>query len=110
MSAKHTPGPWMWTVAGPHMADDYTQPYAIAEHGKANLIAGVFGDVKGGDETARANALLITAAPDLKHGCTEALNALLDYVERLEKQGCTMGYGRAVIRLLTVAISKAEIQ
>lgn len=35
---------------------------------------------------------------ELLAALAEAENALLDYVERLEQQGCTMGYGRAVIR------------
>lgn len=39
------------------MADEYTQPFIIVEHHRpTNLIAGIFGDVAGGDETAKANA------------------------------------------------------
>lgn len=39
----------------------------------------------------------------------EAENALLDYVERLEKQGCKMGYGRSVImRIQGVLNDEAE--
>jgi hypothetical protein len=34
----------------------------------------------------------------------EAENALLDYVERLEQQGCVMGYGRAVIKKVQEAL------
>jgi hypothetical protein len=37
----------------------------------------------------------------------EAENALLDYVETLEKMGGTMGYGRSVIRQLQDVIAKA---
>ena len=37
----------------------------------------------------------------------EAENALLDYVERLEKKGGTMGYGRAVIRQVRAAAETA---
>lgn len=32
-------------------------------------------------------------------------NALLDYVERLENQGCGMGYGRSVIAMIDAALS-----
>lgn len=76
MSA-HTPGPWMHATAGATMRG-YSQPFAIAEHGKSNLIAGCFGDVKGGEEVAEANARLISAAPDL----LEAGVTLCDAVER----------------------------
>ena len=37
----------------------------------------------------------------------EAQNALLDYVERLEKQGGMMGYGRSVLRQIDAYLSKA---
>lgn len=30
-------------------------------------------------------------------------NAMLDYVERLEKQGSTMGYGRNVLNMVSIA-------
>jgi hypothetical protein len=35
---------------------------------------------------------------ELLEALAEAENALLDYVDRLEKQGGSMNYGRAVIR------------
>lgn len=38
----------------------------------------------------------------------EAHNALLDYVERLERQGCVMGYGKVVIRLVQGALVAGE--
>lgn len=55
--AKHTPGPWMYTSTGPVM-QGYTQPFCIAQTSANNLIAGVFGDVHGGVEIAKANAAL----------------------------------------------------
>jgi hypothetical protein len=55
----------------------YSQPFAIGEHMKPNLIAGCFGDVRGGEEVAMANARLIAAAPDLLEALKEAL-ALAD--------------------------------
>ena len=76
MSA-HTSGPWMWTTTGPHMADDYTQPYAISEHGKANLIAGVFGDVQGGDDIAQANAEFIVRACNAHDDLLAALKTVI---------------------------------
>lgn len=59
---KHTP--WAYYPTGKIM-QGYSQPFVIAEAGKTNLIAGIFGDTVGGLETAEANARLIAAAPDL---------------------------------------------
>ncbi len=75
---KHTPGPWDKASSGRHMRDDYHQPYAIYEGGHANLVAGVFGDVRGGAETASANARLIAAAPDY----AAATDALYEALQR----------------------------
>ena len=63
-SVPHTPGPWMFTASGEVM-HRYTQPFAIAQFGEANLVAGVFGDVRGGTEAAEANARLIALAPEM---------------------------------------------
>lgn len=54
MKAKPTEGPWMCVTAGSVMAG-YSQGYAIVQNGKPNLIAGVFSDVAGGDDVAKAN-------------------------------------------------------
>lgn len=62
--AQHTPGPWIYAPAGKVM-QGYSQPFGISQSDKANLVAGVFGDVAGGEEAAKANALLIAAAPEL---------------------------------------------
>ena len=47
------------------MSDSYTQPFAIANSDATTVIAGCFGDVIGGHETAKANARLIAASPVL---------------------------------------------
>lgn len=62
---KHTPGPWHHGTTGERMRDEYSQPFCVTQYGKANLIAGVFGDVQGGEDVAQANAHLLAAAPDL---------------------------------------------
>lgn len=77
MKTKHTPGPWTSGTAGPNMTNNYSQPFSIAQAGKANLIAGAFGDVQGGEEVAAANARLIAAAPELL-AALEGLLAQLD--------------------------------
>lgn len=61
---KYTKAPWVFATTGETM-QGYSQPYAVAQEGKANLIAGIFGDVNGGEVTAKANAKLIAAAPEL---------------------------------------------
>lgn len=62
---KFTKGPWVNVTTGPRMKEEYTQPFAVVEHGSSNLICGCFGDVQGGYDVADANARLISAAPDL---------------------------------------------
>lgn len=79
MEAKHTPGPWAYGPTGETM-QRYSQPFGIIEHGTKNLIAGVFGDVKGGEKTAKANAKLISQAPAM-------LDALKDIAQKEIYQG-----------------------
>ena len=93
--AEHTSGPWGWSVTGEKMADGYSQPFGVYEVGKANLVAGCFGDVAGGIEVAKANARLIAAAPEMREcikllrqiiidGALEGFNPLVgDWAERL---------------------------
>ncbi len=69
---KHTPGPWGMSIAGKTMAT-YSQSHAIYQEGRPNLIAGIFYDVEGGIETAKANARLIAAAPQLVEAAKEML-------------------------------------
>ena len=70
---KFTKGPWVTVTTGPRMKEEYTQPFAVVEHGSSNLICGCFGDVQGGYDVADANARLISASPDLY----EALRGLI---------------------------------
>jgi hypothetical protein len=53
--------PWLHAPSGPVMKS-YSQPFAIAQRHEQNLIAGCFGDVKGGEEFAHGNSRLIVAA------------------------------------------------
>ena len=97
----HTPGPWMSTQSGPVMRG-YTQPFAVGQYGMANLIAGVFGDVAGGIDTAQANARLIAAAPTM----LEALIAVRDAA--IAREGLGQADYNAVGAKVRDAISKAE--
>lgn len=64
METKHTPGPWTATHnTGPNM-QSYSQPSGVMA-GLTTLVCGCFGDIGDGEETAKANARLIAAAPEL---------------------------------------------
>ena len=97
---RHTPGPWRYSHAGPVMRG-YSQPFAIAQVGEANLIAGCFGDVRGGADTAEANARLISAAPDL-------LAALEEIVRIGRSHGRYAANLAAASLVATQAIAKAR--
>lgn len=108
MSTKHTPGPWTvtessdWTgMSGVSLGIDD----AAGQDGERDyhLATVVHGDP---DELA-ANARLIASAPELMQALQEAENALDDYVERLEKLGGQMNYGRKVLMQARAAIAKA---
>jgi len=58
--------------------------------------------------TAQKLALAYNCHDDLLAACVEAENALVDYVEMLEKRGGLMGYGRATIKQVQDAIAKAR--
>ena len=47
MTDKHTQTPWAHGRSGTRMERDYSQPFEIHEASNPNLIAGVFGDVRG---------------------------------------------------------------
>ena len=67
MTEKFTPGPWeMHGPTGLRM-QSYSQPYAIVGTGEyaTTLIAGCFGDTRGGLDAAKANAYLIAAATEM---------------------------------------------
>lgn len=64
---KHTPGPWrFFDNAGKNM-QGYCQPSGVTGTGEnlGQLVCGCFGDVRGGEDQAKANARLIAAAPEL---------------------------------------------
>jgi len=61
----HTPGPWDHYPTGPRMRDMYQQPFCITQRWLPNMIAGIFGDGRGGLDAAKVNAALIAAAPDM---------------------------------------------
>lgn len=59
----HTDGPWTVGTTGGEMRA-HAQSLAIVDlNNGPNLIAGVYGDVRGGEDTATANARLLAAAP-----------------------------------------------
>jgi hypothetical protein len=82
--AGHTPVPWQFAPTGKVMTDSYSQPFGVAEAGTGNLVAGVFGDVKGGKEVAEANARLIAAAPDLLGTLQTIVDGLGEFLKPAE--------------------------
>lgn len=54
------------------------------------------------EATHRAEKIII------KYALSEAKNALLDYIEALEKQGGSMNYGRSVIMKIDHALEQVE--
>ncbi len=91
MTAKHTPGPWIC-----HLGDESATcdcPYVLAEYGGMGSITdirfckkmkGPWGDDHGPSvEVAKANARLISAAPDLLY----ALRLFVDEYTELVNSG-----------------------
>lgn len=84
MLARATARPWhdAPSAAGGVMKTKYSQGYAVANHDKAQLVAGCFEDVKGGLEQCKANAALIAHCvntyPDLVEALEDAIRDLKD--------------------------------
>lgn len=104
-----TTGTWNDAPTGATMRDGYSQPFAVAQYGTANLIVGIFGDVIGGEETAKANGKAIAALPDLlealekSHEWTKALYAALPFDQNQEAMRCH----RDQLKLVKSALIKA---
>lgn len=111
--AKHTPTPWIFTLSGMRMRDDYSQPVAIAQHGFGNLIAGVFGDVRGGEPVAKANAADIVRAVNAHDDLIAAVQFVLDHIADPERtpRDLYSAFGLDSSRAITMcraAIAKAR--
>ncbi len=84
--SKATARPWQCAPAGAQM-EKYSQSFAIIEKGKPNLIAGLFADVNGGEETAKANAALIVRAVNSYEPLVAALNLCENVIGMAVLQG-----------------------
>ncbi len=84
---KYTSGPWASGITGSTMQEKYSQPYAIYQYGKENLIAGCFGDVRGGYKTAEANAKLIAVCPELLEHLKIVTDLCVSYANKLDISG-----------------------
>lgn len=102
--AAHTALPWHKCPTHGRMLETYSQTRAIVQAGKANLIAGVFGDVAGGEETAEANAELIVRAVN-NHA--DLLAALIEAQATLLHNGIDTGPLPGISQRIRSAIAKA---
>lgn len=109
-TAQHTPGPWAAAPTGEIMRG-YSQPYCVAELGSTDLIAGCFGDIKGGEEVAKANARLIAAAPDMLdelEAARKMIIALALDLSAAAPEAINVRIADDEIRRLNALIAKAE--
>ena len=105
----HTPGPWTFHEIGDGRRQTKFMVYESMDiNGKIKSSTDWICYIPNLKPQDEANARLIAAAPDMLDVCFDSLNALTDYVERLEMQGSTMGYGRSVIEKLKHTIAIAE--
>jgi hypothetical protein len=105
--ARPTPIPWLWTYSGPVMSGKYHQPIAIAQYDAENLIAGCFGDVKGGEPVAIANAKLIVRAVNCHEELVAALKEITECAEHWKHWADYDRRPEALLRART-ALAKAE--
>lgn len=83
----------------------YSQGHAIASLKASTLIAGIFSDVRGGEDAATANARLIVAAPEM----LEALRKAAAYIQDdIGQSGARMDYADTdALTAINAAIAKA---
>lgn len=71
---EHTPTPWYFVPTGDRMKKKYCQPFGVTTYEKnPTLIAGVFGDVRGGESVAKTNAHHIVHCVNNHDALVEAL-------------------------------------
>ena len=96
---NYTKGPWFY---------DEVNGSVIIDNVEAIRFDDVDIDCK--ESTGRANCRLIASAPELLASLKECVNALLGYIEDLEKRGASLNYGRKVLRdaLFTIDIAEGK--
>ncbi len=108
----HTPLPWRTGgPTGPTM-QSYSQPYCVAGTGEniGQLIAGCFGDTKGGEEAAKANAEFIVKACNNYELVVTALKGCQAMLMECAKQHRTRGdIGHAVLCDLHIEQARAAL-
>lgn len=96
----HTQEPWDWSYSGHRMATTYSQPVGI-HSGGTQLVGGLFGDVKGGKDQAKANAERIVACVNACAGLNPS--ALPDAVKALEEINKTTTSSMSLMHIQRVA-------
>lgn len=100
-----TARPWKFASTGLKM-QSYGQGFAIADASCLNLVCGLFSDVNGGDETAKANAKLICQAVN----SYEALLAVVEAAKQINDSlqlGSKFGVAASKLKLVS-ALSQLE--
>lgn len=115
-ATEPTARPWKFAFTGLKM-QLYGQGVAIADASCLNLVCGLFSDVKGGDETAKANAKLICQAVNSYEALlavAKAAQAVADHasqsIKDLQRYGERSDYNIAkpAIERLKSALSQLE--
>ena len=78
-----TPGHWNMGGTGSTMREGYSQPFGIVQTGTANLVAGIFGDGRGGEDAARANASFIAASRSFTPRAAQAVLVAIQTLENI---------------------------
>lgn len=107
----HTSTPWTFGPTGATM-HSYSQPFAIAESGYANLVAGCFGDVRGGEDVAHANAAFIVRACNCHDDLVAALKAVTDHFAAVMSGPLVSGFvtfANGVEGIPTIADARAAL-
>jgi hypothetical protein len=96
MSAKHTPGPWIW-------GDNYNGLFGAGPENEVLSYAGYEGMWLSYEGERKANAALIAASPDL----LQALQLLQDDIAEYARINNLGGFDNHVMKLARAAIAKA---
>lgn len=103
----HTQGKWSYHPSGENMRG-YSQPYGIAEYNSQNLIAGVFGDTRGGLPVAEENAKRIVKCVNMHDELVQMMKELDDRYRKDYNIGCLSDFDHDRWNKIKNLIRKSE--